>query len=387
MAHPLFVPPKLRLPSSNRDRHASWLELFYDLVFAVAVAALENRLANRVSLIDVWHVIVLFLPTWWAWVGHTVYDTRFDNDDLFHRLSTLGMMMAAATMAVAIPFAFEGQAKLFTIAYICARLSLLALYLRSYLYIAEARAIIRLYMIGFGLGVSLWVLAIFLDTPLSYICWLSGLAIDFITPWLGQHILRRAPLDTTHIPERFASFTIIVLGELIAVIVSRVTGIRIQPVSYLFAFLAFCITCCIWWLYFTFMENASIEEKLGPGQPFIYVHLPLVFGLILLGGAFELMIDATGALHFSDGTRWLLGGGLIMWSLAGLVLKLVMTHLKVGYWVFVRVTLLVSCVLLLCIGDFLPPLLLLTVFSCLLLLFTMFEVRHLNAIAPTSPAP
>ena len=49
MASQLVRPPQLRLPSQSGDRHAMWLELFYDLVFAVAVSALGSRLSANVS--------------------------------------------------------------------------------------------------------------------------------------------------------------------------------------------------------------------------------------------------------------------------------------------------------------------------------------------------
>jgi low temperature requirement protein LtrA len=46
-----YAPSKLRLrpldSSSERERHASWLELFFDLVFVVAVAQIAHVLSER----------------------------------------------------------------------------------------------------------------------------------------------------------------------------------------------------------------------------------------------------------------------------------------------------------------------------------------------------
>ena len=50
MIHELFAPPRLRLPEENRDRHTTWLETFYDLVFVVAVSTLSSRLSGNVTL-------------------------------------------------------------------------------------------------------------------------------------------------------------------------------------------------------------------------------------------------------------------------------------------------------------------------------------------------
>ena len=89
-----------------------------------------------------------------------------------------------------------------------------------------------------------------------------------------QRVLRPAPLDTTLLPERFASFTIIVLGEIVYVIITGVAAAKVLPLSFAAAILAFCVTTCIWWNYFTFLDEASYEDNLGTGQPYIYAHLP-----------------------------------------------------------------------------------------------------------------
>ena len=42
-------PPRLRTVEEEGDRTATWLELFYDLVFVAVVAALGTRLASDTS--------------------------------------------------------------------------------------------------------------------------------------------------------------------------------------------------------------------------------------------------------------------------------------------------------------------------------------------------
>lgn len=47
----LFIPPRLRSgQESEVERHASWLELFYDLVFVAAVAQLATSLSSDYSV-------------------------------------------------------------------------------------------------------------------------------------------------------------------------------------------------------------------------------------------------------------------------------------------------------------------------------------------------
>jgi low temperature requirement protein LtrA len=125
----LVTPPWLRGGSGEEgERRATWLELFYDLGFVVTVSTLASRLSGDYSPVSALQFVGLFVPVWWAWVGHTIYATRFDTDDVTHRVCTFALMLAAAAMAVQIPYALEGGSAGFAAAYVGARLSLLVLY-------------------------------------------------------------------------------------------------------------------------------------------------------------------------------------------------------------------------------------------------------------------
>ena len=58
-----------RLLRPPRLRHATWMELFYDLVFVVAVSALGGRLSDDYSPAGILQFVGLFVPVWWAGVG------------------------------------------------------------------------------------------------------------------------------------------------------------------------------------------------------------------------------------------------------------------------------------------------------------------------------
>ena len=96
----LWQPPQLRVSEEDsEERHATWLELFYDLVFVVVVAQLAHRLKDHLSLPGIAEFALVFIPVWWSWVGTTFYATRFDTDDTLHRVFTVIQMAAIAAMA------------------------------------------------------------------------------------------------------------------------------------------------------------------------------------------------------------------------------------------------------------------------------------------------
>ena len=86
MSRTLIRPAILRSADDGQVlRHATWLELFFDLVFVVTVAELANNLSRDVSWNGVLEYVFLFIPVLWVWAGTTFYDDRFDPDDAVHR--------------------------------------------------------------------------------------------------------------------------------------------------------------------------------------------------------------------------------------------------------------------------------------------------------------
>jgi low temperature requirement protein LtrA len=59
----------MQAPGESDERHASWLGLFFDLVFVVAVAELAQELARDHSLGGFAIFAGLFLPVFIAWAG------------------------------------------------------------------------------------------------------------------------------------------------------------------------------------------------------------------------------------------------------------------------------------------------------------------------------
>jgi low temperature requirement protein LtrA len=55
--------------SNNTNRHATWLELFYDLVFVVVIFQLAHNLEEDFSLNGFLGFLALFVPVWWSWTG------------------------------------------------------------------------------------------------------------------------------------------------------------------------------------------------------------------------------------------------------------------------------------------------------------------------------
>ena len=286
MANSHFQPPTLR---SRRDqtkgeRHATWLELFYDLVFVAAIAQLATKLSDDYSLRGVVEFIMLFVPVWWAWIGHTFYSTRFDSDDTVHRLLTLLQMVFIASLAIHVPYGLSKHATGFALSYVGVRAILVAQYWRAGKYLPETRPLTNRYARGFGVAASLWLLSIFLPAPWKFGLWAIAIAIDFLTPLTAGVLHAKIPPHFSHLPERFGLFTIIVLGEAIVVVVQGTSKQALAGTSSISALCGLIIAFSLWWIYFNDVRAAEEREVKTSGevtsyQTWLYSHLPLTMAI------------------------------------------------------------------------------------------------------------
>jgi low temperature requirement protein LtrA len=308
----LFKPPRLRSgQEAETERHATWLELFHDLVFVAAVAQLATSLGQDYSWTGMLRFSLLFVPVWWAWVGHTFYLSRFDTEDAGHRFLTLAQMTAAASLAVHVPGALGPTSAGFALSYAAARFLLVAEYLRAGRHIPVVRPLTYRYSIGFGAAASLWALSVLVPLPWRFGVWLAALAVDFLTPLTAGQLHVRFPPHLMHLPERFGLFTIIVIGEAVVSVVFGIGKSGLTPLSGTAGFMGLLIAFALWWGYFEGAKGAAVRalsasRHMWRYQQWLYSHLPLLMGITAtaVGVKHVIFLPRGEALPFPEG--WLL---------------------------------------------------------------------------------
>lgn len=287
-------PTSLRLPDEKHERHATWLEIFFDLIFAVLIVQLSDRLSKDFTLIGLLKCAGLLVPSIWTWTSYTVFAARFDNNDAVHWLMTFITMFAGAIMAIQIPDALEDGGTGFSIGFILSQITLLFLYSRPHHEMASAHKLTHFYLTGFGLGVLCWIVSLLFDPPEQFYFWILGMFIYLAVPWIGKkHILSKAPLDTIYIPERLGAFTVIILGQIVTSVVLGLESASWHFTSVVTSMMAFALAIIIWGQYYWFTQVADYKCTLGSGQPYIYAHIPLIFSLMVIGVCAQFFISNT----------------------------------------------------------------------------------------------
>ena len=314
-------PPRLRTASAERyeDRHATWLELFLDLVFVVAIAELGASLAADVTLGGFLRYLAFFLAVWWAWAGFTFYATRFDTDDLIYRLLTLLGMFLVAALASVIPDAFlHGAANELAVAYALIRCVIVLLYVRAYRHVPEARPLASWFLQLFSGAIVLWFVSLAVPSPWKFGLWAAALGLELAAPPRAWRLIRHAPIHPSHIPERFGLLTIIVLGEAVLAVVIGTADVSWSFASGAAAFGGFLLAVSIWWVYFEFLDASMVGRGIGRGMTFVYAHYFVASGIAMLGVGVRLAILSLEPGPHLDHAGWVVcaGTSLCMLGLA-----------------------------------------------------------------------
>jgi low temperature requirement protein LtrA len=306
--------------SDESERHASWLELFFDLVFVLALSGITQRLGDRpdppVGLLL--EALGVFVLVQWAWTGQCYYDNRFDLDDVPHRL--LVLLATAGAGAIALGTRDVNGSLLLPIGYLVVRGALILMYLRVYWSDRPARGVVPVYLVGFGIGWLLWLGSLALLPSSRPVVWVVALAVELLTPYVGRPTLAGHPVHVTHLPERIGQFTIILLGTSLTQVNNAIPALDPRLRAVLAGGVAFIIPACIWWIYTTFLNRRLRPERLRSGQDYSYLHVPNGAAILFLGWALGEIVGQIqrGEPTIPIGLGAVLGAALATWILCGL---------------------------------------------------------------------
>ncbi|WP_419905624.1 low temperature requirement protein A [Kiloniella sp.] len=234
-------------PKLETIKHANWMELFFDLVFVFAIAKATHVLSHlhegHLDWSQLGIFVLIMIPIWWAWTGHTMFATRFDTEDTTQRFLTLVQMLAVVFFTSFISPDFDRNYHGFLFSYLAIRILLILMYARASSLMPEAIPISKHLGIGFSIGLTISFTSIFVDPPFRYLWLYSGILIEILTPFLCRKTLKLISVNSHHMPERFGLLTIILLGETVIAIATKLgdlTWILSTPFMAINGFIAIC---------------------------------------------------------------------------------------------------------------------------------------------------
>ena len=276
-------------PARRQGERVTFLELFFDLVFVLAITQCTALMADHPTWEGIAQGLMVLTVLWWAWVGYAWLTSVVDPEEGGVRLVIFAAMAAMLICALCVPEAFEDLGLTFAVAYGVVRAAHIALFT----FTSHGERSFRRSVVGLGIGttvgVSLIGVASQLDGAAQGLVWLLAIALDMGEPFIfgaaGWHLV------PGHFAERHGLIVIIALGEsIVAIGVGSAHGVDAGVI--VAAALGVAVVGAMWWAYFDVLAPLAgwhlSEAEVGRDQnemardAYSYLHLPIVAGVVLV---------------------------------------------------------------------------------------------------------
>ncbi|MFJ5842223.1 low temperature requirement protein A [Streptomyces shenzhenensis] len=330
--------------SQHDERRATWLELFFDLIVVAGTAQLAHLLHGEPDLADLGLFTVLFFAFWTIWMCFTTY-----GDVAGARMRTGTMligMLGMTVMAAAVAGVPEGRhLQSFAIWYVVLR------FVVSNIWRGRGQVLIDWPVAQFSMGTAPWLVSIWVDGPARYWLWAAGLAIDLWTTLsfsahrfqenfeartvrtkrqAERHRERRGgprrPVDITvaytdsaHLGERLGLFTIIVLGEGVAQLVSIGSGEEWDRTLHVLGFGGFLLLVSVWALSLVHGYGGvpNLRAAALPPRIVLFLHCVTNGALVALAAGLGAALEHRHG-ELPESVRWLLCASFAAYVVIGL---------------------------------------------------------------------
>jgi low temperature requirement protein LtrA len=312
----------------REDGRVTPLELFFDLVFVLAITQCTALMADDPTWGGVAKGLAVLTVLWWSWGGFAWLTSVVDPEEGSVRLAMFAAMAALLVAALAVPGAFGSHALLFACAYAVVRAGHIALFVVASRDEPELRHSVNGLAVSTAIGVGLLVAAAFTGGVARGVLWGVAIVLDVGGPFLfGTEGWKLVP---GHFAERHGLIVLIALGEsIVALGVGAQAGIDAGVVAA--AVLGVAVAATIWWLYFDVVALVA-ERRLGRAavgreqnelarDSYSYLHLPMVAGIVLVALGLKTTLAHVGEpLHVVPAAALL--GGSAMYLLAHVAFRL-----------------------------------------------------------------
>jgi len=186
--------------------------------------------------------------------------------------------------------------------------------------------------------------------------WVVAQIFELSLPPFSTRLHRRIPTSATHLPERWALFTLIVLGESVVAVAVGTSGQDWRVDSVSAAVLGFAAVACVWWLYFDHQASIALTGSAMSVVVYSYAHIPLLLGLAAMSSGVRMLIDRADQAHLGAGPSFALLGGAALFLLSLIGTRVVTIHAQHRLGVFLKLVAAAFILALLAAQSALPPL-------------------------------
>jgi low temperature requirement protein LtrA len=302
------APAGVLRPGARESARVLPVELFFDLVYVLAITQLTHYLLEHLTLRGAAEALLLFLVVWLGWLHITWITNYFDLHTRTVRLVLIGLALASLILSASLPEALDGRGVAFALAFVAILTGGVVFGLASVgrnHHLTAPLERVLIWSVGTGLifiagglaegdaRAGIWVLAV----AAMYGAMWPG----FPVPGLGHSHTTDYTITGEHLAERCLLFVTIALGESIVITGSNFGELPNATERWAAFVVAFAGSAAIWWIYFDRHAEAGREIISSASDPsriglvaYTFCHIPLVAGIIVAAAGDEIAIAHPG---------------------------------------------------------------------------------------------
>lgn len=286
----------------EHPQQATFLELFFDLVFVLVLVQLSRGLSQNLAWSGAFQTLILALALWGVWVHTAELTDAFDPRQQPIQLVVVASMLGSLVLAAVTPQAFRGQGLVFAGGYLAIQLGR-----TLFVVLVEAgRAARRRYLrqlAWFGASAVPWIAGATTHHSTRAALWTVAVIIDvvgvmlrFPKPRLDRAGSAEFAITGGHLAERYRHFFIIALGELILVTGLALSDSGLGAAHTAALVVSFATTATLWRIYIHRAGEllaTAISTSRNPvlvALAMSYAHLTMVAGIVVIAVGQDLAI-------------------------------------------------------------------------------------------------
>lgn len=291
-----------------RGEHAGEVqpvELFFDLVYALAVTQLTEHLLGSLSWHGALETLALLWGIWAGWICVTWISNYFDVRTRSVRLVVLVAAFIGLVLASSIPGAFHERGMTFALAVVALIVGVPVLGWLGAGPGHSLRIVLRRVAIWDAITGAFWIAGALSSGNARLVCWLVAsliigvvIFVGFPVPGLGRNRTTDYPITGLHMTERCLLFVILAIGESILIAGEGFGELPHDRSTWTAFTVAFVGSVLFWWIYFDRTIERARARMIAATDPgrlgvlaYTFYHMYIVAGIIVAAAGDELSIE------------------------------------------------------------------------------------------------
>lgn len=284
-------------------RNASWIELFFDLVFISGLSVLNSQTFTngfQFQSIRFSYYIFSFLSIWLIWLSITIFSNQFENNSVRHRFLLFFNMLSVGLLTLGIEnnmiLQFSSQQTFYILCFIVSRVTLIITWNSTNKrktvspILKLIRRLTKIYTATIIANTFLLLNVLFFDGDYKTTIIIWGLLLFFelfsVVYVVSKSQERVSSLHLGHFRERFGLFTMLILGEmLIQALNAFRMNLQFNMTNLLSLLFIIFYIFMFWWLYYDQVLIFKFKDQRRTRATWIFFHCFLSFICLLLGPA------------------------------------------------------------------------------------------------------